>query len=426
MGMLENFRLWTIDKLNPAQSSIFGKEPSAGPESITDYEIAYEEIDVIHRAIEVIISAVVDIPFRVEGNGPTKKVSKLINKRPNPFEDRDKFYRRAILDLMLDGNIFFYYDGNHIYILPANDVEIIPDPTTYIHHYEYLISDPNDAVSQVFGRAPRTRESRRVMFNPDEIIHIKLDNQNSIYRGASRLRSVDQLIKLYYELIKFQQQFFKNNAVPGVVLTSENVLSTKIKERLLQQWKMTHTTIFDGARNPAILDGGLKIDKFSNINFREMDFENSVERLQQDMSKAIGVPYVLLKSGNNANITQNQKLLYEHTILPICNMIASSFEHFFGPDMNIEPDKLEVNALRPDAKTQAQYWATLVNTGIATINEAREQLRLECMVDGECDKLRVPQNITGSATNPSLGGKPEGTSTTTPQSGDGKAISKRG
>lgn len=419
MGWIEDLRIWTVDKLNPAQSAIFAKEPIAGPEEITDYRIAYSQIDVIHRAIEVIINAVVEVPYRVEGGGPVKKVAKLLNRRPNPFEDRVRFMRRAILDFILDGNAFFYYDGTSIYLLPANDVEIIPDQVTFVSHYEYLITDPSDNVLEVFGRVPRTREARKLMFKPDEIIHVKADTEDSIYRGVSRLKSVDNLIKLYYELISFQKQFFKNNAVPGVVLTSDNVLSTKIKERLLQQWRQNHVSMFDGARNPAILDGGLKIDKFSNINFKEMDFENSVERLQQDMSKALGVPYVLLKSGNNANISQNQKLLYEHTIVPICEQFCSAFAHFFGPDMEIEPDKLEINALRPDAKTQAQYWATLVNTGIATVNEAREQLRLECMDDEECDKIRVPQNITGSATNPSQGGRPSGSNI--PQSSDGLA-----
>ena len=72
---------------------------------------------------------------------------------------------------------------------------------------------------------------------------------------------------------------------------------------------------------PAILDGGLKIDQFSQVKFSELDFESSVERLQQDMAKSLGVPYVLLKSGNNANIDANQKLFYQHTVVPIFKSI---------------------------------------------------------------------------------------------------------
>ena len=48
------------------------------------------------------------------------------------------------------------------------------------------------------------------------------------------------------------------------------------------------------------------------------------------MAKAIGVPYVLLKSGNNANIDANQKLFYLHTILPMFNQFVQPFAHFFN------------------------------------------------------------------------------------------------
>ena len=107
------------------------------------------------------------------------------------------------------------------------------------------------------------KEDTRIFFSADEVIHVKDDNEESIFRGKSRLRSLTDLINLYYALLKFQRQFFRNNAIPGVVLTTDNVMSAKVKDRLLQSWRTSYTTIFDGARNPAILDGGLKIDKFS-------------------------------------------------------------------------------------------------------------------------------------------------------------------
>jgi HK97 family phage portal protein len=205
-------------------------------------------------------------------------------------------------------------------------------------------------------------------------------------------------------MINFQRQFFKNNAVPGFVLTTDSILSKRVKERLLEAWRSTYTTIFDGARNPAILDGGLKIDKFSTVNFDQLDFEDSIERIQQDMSKALGVPYVLLKSGNNANIDANQKLFYLHTVLPMLSQFCSAFSHFFNSGVTIRPDNLSVPALQPDNRTQALYYSTLVNTGIITPNEAREGLRF-AKLEGN-DNIRIPQNITGSATDASQGGRP--------------------
>lgn len=396
------WRQWLSEKLNPAQPSIASLEPFASPETIVDYEQAYREIEVIHRSVEMIISACVEIPLLVEGSGPAKKVNKLLNIKPNPFEDRTRLFRRAFLDFHLDGNAFFYYDGDGLYLLPANDVEVVPDSKTFVSHYNYLVS--NQQSSDFFGYNKQTRKAEAIQFGPDEIIHIMNENSESIFRGTSKLKSVIRLMELYYYMINFQRQFFKNNALPGFVLTTDNILSKRVKERLLEAWRSTYTTIFDGARNPAILDGGLKIDSFSTVNFDQLDFEESIERIQQDMAKAIGVPYVLLKSGNNANIDANQKLFYLHTVLPILNQFSSSFAHFFNNNVTIRPDRLSVPALQPDNKTQAMYYSTLVNTGIITPNEAREGLRF-VKLEGN-DNIRVPQNITGSATDATQGGRP--------------------
>ena len=396
------WREWLSEKLNPAQPSIASLEPYASPETIVDFEQAYREIEIIHRAVEMVIAACVDTPLKVSGQTPAKKVNKLLNIRPNPFEDRVRFFRRALLDFHLDGNAFFYYDGNDLYLLPANDVEVVPDPHTFVNHYNYLVS--NQQSSDFFGYNKQTRKSEAIRFEPNEIIHITSENTTSIFRGTSKLKPLLRLIELYYYMINFQRQFFKNNAIPGFVLTTDNILSKRVKERLLEGWRNSYTTIFDNARHPAILDGGLKIDQFSQVKFQELDFENSIERIQQDMAKALGVPYVLLKSGNNANIDANQKLFYQHTVMPILNQFCSAFMLFFNNGVQIKPDKLTIPALRPDERTQSIYYSTLVNTGIITPNEARVGLGFPS-IDGE-DSIRVPQNITGSATDATQGGRP--------------------
>lgn len=392
---------WIRNKLNPVQPHIHSREPFVQPDNNVDFRAAYDQIEIIHRSIEMIVSACVEIPFSISGSGPQKKIHKLLNQRPNPFEDRVKFFRRAYFDLLIDGNAFFYYDGNHFYVLPANDVEIVTDPKTFVKGYLYLV---HGGGSSSYGGL-RGSKSQTIEFSADEVIHIKEDNDESIFRGKSRIKSLENIINIYNALLKFQKQFFRNNAVPGVVLTTDSVLNTKIKDRLLESWRSNYSTIFEGARSPAILDGGLKIDKFSDVSFQSLDFEKSIDRLEQDMSKAMGVPYVLMKSGNNANISANQVLFYEHTVLPIVEMFASAFSHFFN-SVEIKPDKSVITALQPDLKTQSQYYVSLVNSGIITPDEAREKLGFKTIGDDSTNHIRIPQNIAGSAVNPALGGRP--------------------
>jgi len=59
---------------------------------------------------------------------------------------------------------------------------------------------------------------------------------------------------------------------------------------------------------------------------------------------------------------------------------------------------------RPPRSTLFPYTTLFRSTGIITPNEAREGLRFP-KLEGN-DSIRVPQNITGSATDATQGGRP--------------------
>ena len=83
-------------------------------------------------------------------------------------------------------------------------------------------------------------------------------------------------MQLLGSMRRFQDNFFKNGAVPGLVLKSPNTLSEKIKERMLQAWSMRYNPKTGGKR-PLILDGGLEVDELSKVNFKELDFQEAIK-----------------------------------------------------------------------------------------------------------------------------------------------------
>ena len=313
------------------------------------------------------------------------KLDLLLNKEPNPFQDVSSFKRNLIPTLLIDGNIFIYFDGAHLYHLPAEHVTIETDENTIlINSSTYTITSTE--------------------YTPKEIIHIKENSFNSIYRGVPRLKPAWRTMQLLGSMRRFQDNFFKNGAVPGLVLKSPNTLSEKIKERMLQAWVARYNPT-SGGRRPLFLDGGLEVENLTEINFKNLDFQEGIANNEKIILEALGVPPILLDGGNNANIRPNHRLYYLETILPIIRKIGYAFERFFGFKLN--EDASDVPALQPELRDQANYYATLVNTGILTPNEAREALRLET-IDG-FDQPRVPANIAGSAANPEQGGRPEET-----------------
>ena len=382
----------TEEKLNPAQYVISRNEGLTvdSREIVTNYRSAYEQLEIVNRAVNMIVDDVADIPYNLGNQTPgtsnivknirRSKVDLLINREPNPFQDINSFKRNLIIDLMLDGNIFIYFDGAHLYHLPAGKIRIESDPTTFISKYTYENS---------------------IDYSPNEIIHIKENSFNSIYRGVPRLKPAYRTMQLLASMRNFQDNFFKNGAVPGLVLKSPNTLSEKIKERMLQAWVARYNPQ-SGGRRPLFLDGGLEVENLTEVNFKDLDFQEGIKSNERIILEAMGIPPILLDGGNNANIRPNHRLYYLETILPIVRKLGYALERYFG--FEVSEDVTGIPALQPELRDQAAYYATLVNTGIMSPNEAREALGKD-PVDG-FDEPRVPQNIAGSAVNPEEGGRP--------------------
>jgi len=380
------------EKLNPSQYVISMNEGLTvdSREVVTNYQNAYEQLEIVNRAVNMIVDDVAEIPFAVGDkilgtnsilkNIRKSKVNLLLNVEPNPFQDISSFKRNLIIDLLIDGNIFIYFDGQHMYHLPANKVRIETDTETFVSKYTYENS---------------------IDYSVNEIIHIKENSFNSIYRGTPRLKPAYRTMQLLGNMRKFQDNFFKNGAVPGLVLKSPNTLSEKIKERMLQAWSMRYNPT-TGGRRPLILDGGLEVSTLTNINFKELDFQSSITSNEKIILEAMGIPPILLDGGNNANIRPNHRLYYLETVLPIVRKMGYALERYFG--FSLSEDVTGIPALQPELRDQAAYYATLVNTGIISPNEAREAIGKE-PVDG-FDDPRVPANIAGSAVNPEEGGRP--------------------
>ena len=380
------------EKLNPAQPMISREEglTISTRENSTNYRNAYEQQEVVNRGVNMIVDDVAEIPIdvggKIAGITPTvknirrSKVNNLLNVQPNPFQDISSFKRNLIIDLLIDGNIFVYFDGEGLYQLPAENIEIETHETQYVTKYLY---------------------DGQIEYTPNEIIHIKENSFNSIYRGVPRLKPAWRTMQLLGSMRNFQDNFFKNGAVPGLVLKSPNTLSEKIKERMLAAWRVRYNPN-TGGRRPLILDGGLEVSNLTQVSFKDLDFQPSIEANEKIILQALGIPPLLLDSGNNANIRPNHRLYYLETVLPIVRKINYAFERFFGFDL-LE-DVSNIPALQPELQDKAAYYATLVNSGIITPNEARESMRMEG-IEGN-DELRVPANIAGSAANPSEGGRP--------------------
>lgn len=386
---------WLVEKLNPSQHSIADDSgPVQSTEPVYTYQQYYSLLEIVNRGVNMIVDDSAEIGFSVGedkivsfsvNKNPTKRKTMLsvLNIQPNPYQDIHSFRRACIMDFVIDGNIFIYFDGLHMYQLPAAQVIVHPDKKEFIDYYEF------DNTKYAF----------------DEIIHIKDNNSRNVFRGVSRLKSAKRSMDLLKSMNDFQDNFFSNGAIPGLVIQHPDILSPTIKKRMKDEWRREYRPQA-GGRRPLILDGGMKLSPISNTSFKELDFSQSIETSEHKILKALGIPPVLLDGGNNVNIRPNHRIYYLETIVPIVKKIASAFQNYFG--FSIKEDVAGIPALQPELREQAAYVTTLVNGGIITPDEGREELGRQPLADGSGDSIRIPQNIAGSAVNPDTGGRPEG------------------
>lgn len=379
-----------LQKLNPAQGSIANDYGPNIPSDVSlTYIAAFDKVETVNRGTNLIVHAAASLDYDVkemvvDGVKPgmrQKTLVKLLNFRPNPYQSAQEFRVNMFTDFILEGNVFLYFDGAFLYHLPAINMEITPDAKTFVKEYIY------DSTTK---------------FRPDEIIHFKDLSNDSIYRGSSRLKSATDSINTLYKMQDFQKSFFENGAVPGMVFTTENTLGQAAKEKTIQYWMQRYNPR-TGARRPMIVDSGLKPVPISTTNFKDMDFDASIDKHNNKILNALGVPKVLFDGGNNANISPNLRLFYLETVLPVVRSFTSAIERYFGYD--IDAITSNVSALQPELKDVAAYLTSLVNGGVITPNEARIELRYDTKT-GQ-DDIRVPANIAGSAADPSMGGAPK-------------------
>lgn len=390
--------LWAAikEKFNPIQDEIArdeGTRVSSTQTSIRTVQNSYELVEVVNRCINMLVdnSAMVnfDVASTLSFTGQVagtrgKTLGNILNHRPNPYMDINTFRRLVLMDFLIDGNSFIHFDGAGLYHIPASLVEVVPDDKTYINSFIY------NGIHR---------------FAANEIIHVKDNSTTSVYRGDSRINSTIGSLLTRESMLDFQKAFFTNGAVMGIIVETDEILSKKMKERQEREW-MSKYNPKNGNGRPLILDGGLSAKSMSNSNFRELSFTESINNLEEKVCTALGVPPILLNSGNNANIKPNLELMFYTTILPMLRKFEAAYEYFFAYDVELSTHK--VPALKPDQKDQAERLSALVNNGILMGNEARKELRLDPVDDPAMNKIRIPANVAGSGTGVTgqEGGKP--------------------
>lgn len=240
---------------------------------------------------------------------------------------------------------------------------------------------------------------KKQTFNPDEVLYIhKPDPQNPVL-GYSPLKAIALEIDTDMAATLWNKYFFDNNAEPGGVLETEQVLKDETFNRLKTQWESRHSGP-SNAGKLAILEAGLKW-KATERSGSDAGYIDTRTFHRDSILTMLGMPKALFISDdvNLANAEVAERVFSKETIEPIMTLITDQMNEFLVPYFG---ENLWIGFESPvgeDRTKKLEEMKSGINSWL-TVNEVRESYN-KAPLDGG-DVLYMPFSSV-----PTVGDVPE-------------------
>jgi HK97 family phage portal protein len=347
-------------------------------------------LSAVYRCTEIITNALAQLDIVVKKKTARGKTTVVKNHAVNLlFEDKtnylDKytFIKMMIQSVIIKGNGFAYIqrDGSgtptHLRYLETQDVNII-------WHKER---------NELYYQIPILGKSKVL---PKDLLHFKLFSNDGI-KGISILAHARRVIAIGGATDNQAEKFFSNGTALSGIISVPQHMSGKQKQELLGSW---NTIWSNGGEGLAVVDGGASYQSIS-LSSKDSQMIESREFNVLDIARFFGVPASLLNvSGFNGKNTleDEQANLLVNTLMPYIRMVEAEFAKKL---LNDNETNLKVildteNYLRSNKASLSSYLTSLVQNGIMTVNEARKQLGLSEVENG--DNLLIAYSDTAQNT----------------------------
>ena len=365
---------WASSNRNPAGVKI-------------DAETALRSTTVL-ACIRVLSTSVAGLPLHIYRRLPNggKEIArehplyKLLHTQPNAWQTSVEWREQLMLHMLSYGQAFnekVYAAGKVSEILPLHPSRMKPERLE------------NGRLKYSYREAAGTTTA----YSQDAIMHIRGMSDDGV-NGMSMIELARDAIGLARACEIHGATFFSNGARPGVILSTDQMLSPEAAENTRAQWERAHRGP-DRSGRTAVLQGGLKINELGGNN-QESQFLEARRFQVEEVCRIFGVPPHLagdLSRSSFSNIEQQSLDYLANGLMPWLRRIESAIardlldgdEEFFA-----EFDTRGV--LRADAAGRSAFYQTLWNLGVASVNEIRSWENLN-PVDGG-DTRFVQLNMT--------------------------------
>ena len=391
-----NFKFWKKNKPEERASTVFGDYLLYNTASSYVNNKAML-LSAVYRCVEVISDSIAQLPcepYRLDSDGCKIKFTKhptynLLNREPNTNMSKFTFMKTMVVSMLLTGNAYAYIDrdekGNAkaLYYIPTELVTILK-PQTIKDTISYSITGMKNVVEDC------------------NMIHI-LNFTSDGYEGVSTLTYARKTLGLSMDAENNAEGFFKGGANVAGILKCNSPLTSKQMETLKSSWNSAFNGSTGTPNGVAVLDADLDFQSVT-VNPSDAQLLETRQFNVIDICRFFGVSPVkafdLSKSSYNT-IEQMQLAFLTDTLQPLLEKIESEFQRkLYKPS---EKDNITVRfstapLLRADKQSQANYYNTLFQMGVMTINEIRRELDLPHLENGDTSFVQVNVQTLKNAT----------------------------
>jgi len=318
-----------------------------------------------------------------------EEINRLL-KRPNPFTSWREFIQIAVINMVITGNHYWNMVGTtengviseanppvEMWWMKPENVEIVPDAVDFIKRYVYK------------------QDGKAFNFDPSEVIHFKLVNPDSYFRGLGVLEPAKNTAIMEFNAVAYNKAFLENDATPFGVFHTPAKLTKEQQAQFLRNWNSMHR----GSKRGGKLGFTYGDMEFKEIGTKPKDAQYIEMRKmnREEMLATIGVPpsvVGLLEYANYSNMEVQQKKFWEDAVIPILDLISDKMTLNLAPhfDENIyfKFDYSNIKALQEDEDRQSQIAMRLVSNGVMTPDEVRERFYSLEPMGGNAAKLFIP------------------------------------
>ena len=391
-----NWKFWEKNKPEERASAVFGDYLLYNTASSYANNKAML-LSAVYRCVEVISDSIAQLPcepYRIDSDGCKIKFTKhptynLLNREPNQNMSKFTFMKTMVVSMLLTGNAYALIErderGNAkaLYYIPTELVTILK-PQTITDTISYSITGMKNVVEDC------------------NMIHI-LNFTSDGYEGISTLAYARKTLGLAMDAEANAEGFFKGGANVAGLLKCNSPLTNKQKESLKSSWNSAFNGSTGTPNGIAVLDADLDFQSVT-VNPSDAQLLETRQFNVVDICRFFGVSPVkafdLSKSSYNT-IEQMQLAFLTDTLQPLLEKIECEFQRkLYKPS---EKDNITVRfstapLLRADKQSQANYYNTLFQMGVMTINEIRRELDLPHLENGDTSFVQVNVQTLKNAT----------------------------